>query len=320
MTDPPAPARQRSYVDLEARLAAVTAAPLRRRRIAQQAGYAIWEVRIPARRRIPRSRPRVRVLLNGGTHGDEPAGVEALLRFLEQRRYEAWPEIAFTLIPCLNPWGFVRGIREGPAGHDLNRAFRRASPATPEVRAIKRVLSRRRLTCSLDCHEDCDATGILRLRAAGGLGAGARCGGGRRRGWTDQPGLRGGGDRAGARRSGANGPAPPTSWRRDGGDNAAGSLAGFPNVRGGLADLAVADLLMAPPRRTGVHLRDANGTAPGATGGDAARGHRSGAAGAHAGTVTGSRRRGGNLGRGNEGTDRGRSSCGSWRGLAGSRR
>ena len=160
MTDPPAPARQRSYVDLEARLAAVTAAPLRRRRIAQQAGYAIWEVRIPARRRIPRSRPRVRVLLNGGTHGDEPAGVEALLRFLEQRRYEAWPEIAFTVIPCLNPWGFVRGIREGPAGHDLNRAFRRASPATPEVSAIKQVLSRRRLTCSLDCHEDCDATGF----------------------------------------------------------------------------------------------------------------------------------------------------------------
>ena len=160
MTDPPAPARQRSYVDLEARLAAVTAAPLRRRRIAQQAGYAIWEVRIPARRRIPRSRRRVRVLLNGGTHGDEPAGVEALLRFLEQRRYEAWPEIAFTLIPCLNPWGFVRGIREGPDGHDLNRAFRRASPATPEVSAIKRVLSRRRLTCSLDCHEDCDAEGF----------------------------------------------------------------------------------------------------------------------------------------------------------------
>ena len=214
MTDPPAPARQRSYVDLEARLAAVTAAPLRRRRIAQQAGtYAIWEVRIPARRRIPRSRPRVRVLLNGGTHGDEPAGVEALLRFLEQRRYEAWPEIAFTLIPCLNPWGFVRGIREGPAGHDLNRAFRRASPATPEVSAIKRVLSRRQTHLLAGLPRGLRRRGLLRLRAAGGLVAGARCGGGRRRGWTDQPGLRGGRDRAGARRSGANGPAPPSSWR-----------------------------------------------------------------------------------------------------------
>ena len=161
MTAPPDPARQRSYADLEARLAAATPSPLQRRRIAQQAGtYAIWEVRIPARRRIPRSRPRVRVLLNGGTHGDEPAGVEALLQFLERRRYEAWPGITFTLIPCLNPWGFVRDTREGPAGHDLNRAFRRASPATPEVSAIKRVLSRRRLTCSMDCHEDCDAEGF----------------------------------------------------------------------------------------------------------------------------------------------------------------
>ena len=160
MTTPPDPAGQRSYAELEARLAAATPVPLQRRRIAQQGGYAIWEVRIPARRRIPRSRRRVRVFLNGGTHGDEPAGVEALLRFLEQRRYEAWPEIAFTLIPCLNPWGFVRDTREGPAGHDLNRAFRRASPATPEVSAIKRVLSRRQLTCSLDCHEDCDAEGF----------------------------------------------------------------------------------------------------------------------------------------------------------------
>ena len=157
----PTPARQRSYAKLESRLAAATPPPLRRRRIARQAGtYAIWEIRVPARRRIPRSRRRVRVLLNGGTHGDEPAGVEALLRFLEQRRYEAWPEIAFTVIPCLNPWGFVRGIREGPAGHDLNRAFRRASPATPEVSAIKRVLSRRRLSYSMDCHEDCDAEGF----------------------------------------------------------------------------------------------------------------------------------------------------------------
>ena len=161
MTAPPDPARQRSYTDLEARLAAAMPLPLQRRRIAQQAGtYAIWEVRIPALRRIPRSRPRARVCLNGGTHGDEPAGVEALLQFLERRCYEAWPGITFTLIPCLNPWGFVRDTREGPAGHDLNRAFRRASPATPEVSAIKRVLSRRRLTCSMDCHEDCDAKGF----------------------------------------------------------------------------------------------------------------------------------------------------------------
>lgn len=158
---PPTPARQRSYADLESRLAAATLPPLQRRRIAEQASsYAIWEVRIPARRRIPRPRPRVHVFLSGGIHGDEPAGVEALLQFLEQRRYEAWPEIAFTLIPCLNPWGYVRDTREGPAGHDLNRAFRRASPATSEVSAIKRVLSRRQLTCSMDCHEDCDAEGF----------------------------------------------------------------------------------------------------------------------------------------------------------------
>lgn len=161
MTAPSVPARQRSYADFESRLAAVALPPLQRRKVGRQAGtYALWEVRIPARRRIPRPRPRVHVFLSGGIHGDEPAGVEALLQFLGQRRYEAWPAIAFTIIPCLNPWGYVRDTREGPAGHDLNRAFRRASSATPEVSAIKRVLSRRQFTCSMDCHEDCDAEGF----------------------------------------------------------------------------------------------------------------------------------------------------------------
>jgi Succinylglutamate desuccinylase / Aspartoacylase family len=117
--------------------------------------YELYLVRIPAR-----GRPRLRVYLNGGTHGDEPAGAEAVTRFLEGEHYRAWPDVAFTVTPCLNPWGYAHDRREGPGGRDLNRAFRRAGPATPEVGAVKRALRRQAFHLFVDCHEDVDAPGL----------------------------------------------------------------------------------------------------------------------------------------------------------------
>jgi hypothetical protein len=103
---------------------------------------------------------RANVLLNGGTHGDEPAGAEAVVRFLEERRYAAWPEVRFTVAPCTNPWGYVHGRREGPGGIDLNRSFRRATRAVPEVARVKRALRGRAFDLFVDCHEDVDAPGF----------------------------------------------------------------------------------------------------------------------------------------------------------------
>lgn len=153
--------RDRTFDDLEQRVIRASQPPIRRRVIGRQAsGYAIWELLIPARKRITDSKPPLRILLNGGTHGDEPAGVETLLQFLEQKRYEAWTEISFFVVPCLNPWGYVENSRNGPAGRDLNRAFRRSSVATPEVAAMKRAFGRRQVAFLMDCHEDCDADGF----------------------------------------------------------------------------------------------------------------------------------------------------------------
>src|ERR671923_94852 len=100
------------------------------------------------------------VLLNGGTHGDEPAGAAAATRFLEERRYARWPAVEFTVLPCLNPWGYAHGRREGPGGRDLNRSFRRAGRATPEITQLKRALRGRTFDMVLDCHEDVDAPGL----------------------------------------------------------------------------------------------------------------------------------------------------------------
>jgi predicted deacylase len=63
-----------------------------------------------------------RVYLSAGLHGDEPAGVLALLLWLEG--FERWRgRFAFDIFPCLNPWGLRRNLRTDSAGVDLNRAY-----------------------------------------------------------------------------------------------------------------------------------------------------------------------------------------------------
>jgi hypothetical protein len=174
----PAAPDLRDYAALVARVKAAVGLPLSWRVYGQQVGtggierYDLLLVRIPARGSVGTRRPadgsrapitppaRRHVLLNGGTHGEEPAGAEAMVRFLEERRYERWPSIAFTLIPCANPWGYVHDRREGPGGRDLNRSFRRAGHATPEVALLKRALGRRAFDLFVDCHEDEDAPGL----------------------------------------------------------------------------------------------------------------------------------------------------------------
>jgi hypothetical protein len=156
----------RDYAALVARIKAAARPPLSWRVFGQQATadgaerYDLLLVHIPARG--PVGEPR-HVLLNGGTHGEEPAGAEALVRFLEERRYERWPQVSYTVSPCANPWGYAHGRREGPGGRDLNRCFRRAGRATPEVALLKRALGRRPFDLVVDCHEDEDALGLYVL-------------------------------------------------------------------------------------------------------------------------------------------------------------
>ena len=152
----------RDYAALAARVRAAAAPPLTWRVYGQQmagesgAAHDLYVVRVPA----AGGRGRYRVLLNGGTHGDEPAGPEAVVRFLEERRYAAWPDVEFVVVPCTNPWGYVHDRREGPGGRDLNRSFRRAGRQTVEVGLLKRALRGQRFDLFLDCHEDVDAPGL----------------------------------------------------------------------------------------------------------------------------------------------------------------
>ncbi len=84
---------------------------------------ALWDVTRPT------------VLISGGVHGDEPAGVYAALTFLDQDR-EFRDALQFVIFPCVNPSGFDAGTLETQSGGNLNRLFGVASRQV-EVRAIE---------------------------------------------------------------------------------------------------------------------------------------------------------------------------------------
>ena len=107
-----------------------------------------------------------RVVLSSGIHGDEPAGVESLLRFLEGygdgrgEGIQRWAkEYQFTLFPCTNPTGYERGTRENASGVDLNRRFGSKDPPE-EVAIIQRDLKGQQFAIYMDFHEDTDGEGF----------------------------------------------------------------------------------------------------------------------------------------------------------------
>src|SRR3972149_8019680 len=109
------------------------------------------------------------VFLSAGMHGDEPAGVEALLRFLElsNRRtgegIKKWyDKYQFTIIPCINPTGIEKGIRENIKGIDLNREFGgKAVKDTPEeVMIVQLAVEGKRFDLYIDFHEDIEGEGF----------------------------------------------------------------------------------------------------------------------------------------------------------------
>lgn len=104
---------------------------------------------------------KVRAVLSAGIHGDEPAGVEAAMRFIEhiardQALLERW---YFLVFPCDNPYGWEHGTRENYYGQDLNRVFN-AYPPQPEVQLITRGIKGRRFDLDYEMHEDYESDGF----------------------------------------------------------------------------------------------------------------------------------------------------------------
>lgn len=107
------------------------------------------------RRYVPR--PKQRLYISTGIHGDEPAGPLAVRELLKEN---PWPDQAeIWMCPCLNPSGFPRNTRESAAGMDLNRDYKHLRSA--EVRAHVAWLEKQPgFDLCLCLHEDWEAHGF----------------------------------------------------------------------------------------------------------------------------------------------------------------
>ncbi len=104
---------------------------------------------------------KLRVMIDAGIHGDEPAGVEAALRFIETTttNESLLSRFAFTIFPCNNPTGFERNTRENADGIDLNRMFSARTPPA-EAAIISEALQGNCFDLIFEMHEDIDAPGL----------------------------------------------------------------------------------------------------------------------------------------------------------------
>ncbi len=99
-----------------------------------------------------------RILISGGIHGDEPAGVETICTFLENKLYRDFlKDWEFTLLPCINPSGFEAGTRNNLNDVDLNRKFKEKT--VPQEVSFARNIVNRPYDLDLELHEDTDSPG-----------------------------------------------------------------------------------------------------------------------------------------------------------------
>ena len=104
----------------------------------------------------PRDVPTIYV--NGGTHGDEPAGVEAALVFLESGIGRWRDRVRFEVVPCLSPWAYIHNSRLNAQGVDINWAFLRDDVS--EVEVLKQFVEGKVFAGVLDLHEDWESPGF----------------------------------------------------------------------------------------------------------------------------------------------------------------
>jgi murein peptide amidase A len=107
------------------------------------------------------STAEIRIGLFASIHGDEPAGAEAVVQFLQElaNNRELAADYVVHAYPVCNPTGFEDGTRFSRGGRDLNREFWKNS-AEPEVRLLEHELQTLRLNGIVQLHADDTSEGI----------------------------------------------------------------------------------------------------------------------------------------------------------------
>ncbi len=108
----------------------------------------VFALHLPARRR-----PRLRVLVTAGVHGDEPGGVAAAMHLLEGYLDDVVRgSIELTFIPVVNPKGFASARRRNGDGIDLNRSFKDSGRRHDEAQLVASYLADKSFDLAIDLH------------------------------------------------------------------------------------------------------------------------------------------------------------------------
>lgn len=102
------------------------------------------------------SSPKIKVWMQGGLHGDEPAGTETMLHLIDQLlnnpEMNKWLEqLEIAIVPMANIDGYEKQQREAANGMDLNRDQTRLK--AKESIALKSAFSAFQPAIALDFHE-----------------------------------------------------------------------------------------------------------------------------------------------------------------------
>lgn len=123
-------------------------------------GERHWLPRFSFQRTLVK-KPRIKVGIFAGIHGDEPAGILGLMDFV--RELDEDPELGrafeLSLYPLCNPTGYLAGTRHSASGADLNREFWRDS-SEPEVKLLEKEVRERQFDGIIALHSDDTSPGF----------------------------------------------------------------------------------------------------------------------------------------------------------------
>eukprot|EP00808_Paulinella_micropora_P016928 g69484.t1 len=137
--------------------------------------YPMWAI---SKKDWGRTRPRLRILITAGVHGDEPEGPSAAFFFLDRlllaRDYLPHPapffspsspfarqELAITVVPVINPTGYKAGLRYNYDNINLNRTFVAADTSSQQETKLLRPVLEQPFDLVLDLHASLHADGFF---------------------------------------------------------------------------------------------------------------------------------------------------------------
>ncbi|MBT4375850.1 DUF2817 domain-containing protein [archaeon] len=95
------------------------------------------------------------ILITAGCHGNEPAPVYAMQKFLKIKQFPRNKRI--ILIPCINPTGFILDSEYNKEKININRDFKKESLSN-EANILKKIIKKYSPKFVVNLHEDPDET------------------------------------------------------------------------------------------------------------------------------------------------------------------